>query len=45
MKSRVALISLVAGLMIAATGIAQTTSGAPAGSTGLCKDEIGRAHV
>lgn len=38
MKVRVSLISLVAGLMIATTGIAQTTAGAPAGSTGLCKD-------
>ena len=38
MKSRVLLFSLVAGLMIATTGIAQNTSSAPAGSSGLCKD-------
>jgi hypothetical protein len=32
------LISLLAGLLMAAVAIAQAPSGAPAGSTGMCRD-------
>ena len=38
MLRKTAMISLVAGVLIAAAGIAQTPASAPAGSTGLCKD-------
>lgn len=38
MKIRFALPTLVAGLLAAASAMAQTPASAPAGSTGLCKD-------
>jgi hypothetical protein len=38
MIRRVSAISFAAGLLIAAASVAETPAGAPAGSTGLCKD-------
>jgi hypothetical protein len=38
MFRKIEIASLVAGVMIAATGFAQTPASAPAGSTGLCRD-------
>jgi hypothetical protein len=38
MRSQIQIISLVACVMLAAAGIAQTPASAPAGSTGLCRD-------
>src|ERR1700722_1429981 len=38
MRSQIQIISLVACVMLAAAGVAQTPAGAPAGSTGLCRD-------
>jgi hypothetical protein len=35
---KIGSISLIAGLLIATAGIAQTPASAPAGSTGLCRD-------
>ena len=38
MFTRIKLISLVAGALMAAVAVAQTPASAPAGSTGLCRD-------
>src|SRR6202012_108318 len=38
MRSQIKIISLVACVMLAAAGVAQTPASAPAGSTGLCRD-------
>lgn len=38
MKRNIAIASMLAGLLWAATGMAQAPSSAPAGSTGQCKD-------
>ena len=38
MFRKTAMISLVAGMLIAALSVAQTPASAPPGSTGLCKD-------
>jgi len=38
MFSKTGMISLVAGVLMAAVGVAQTPAAAPSGSTGLCRD-------
>jgi hypothetical protein len=38
MKTSTAFASLVGGLLLASTAVAQAPSSAPAGTTGLCKD-------